>query len=62
MAVGLAGGAPLVAGAGAYAAGAALDGARTYNQQRSMNVTQVYNGVPAAPALDFATASSLAGM
>lgn len=64
-AVGLVGSSPMLAGAGAYAAGAAYAGAArsaTYNNQRSVNLTQVYNGVPAAPSMDFAMANSLAGV
>lgn len=63
MAVGLAGGAPLVASAGAMAAQSAYAGATsTVNNQRTMSLTQNYYGTPAAPAMDFATASSLAGL
>lgn len=63
MALGLAGGAPMVAGAAAYTAGAGYAGAAsTVNNQRSMSLTQNYYGVPAAPSMDFATANSLAGV
>lgn len=53
--------APMVASAGALVAGNAAAGvSSTYN--RSMSMTQNYYGVPAAPAMDFATAQSLAGV
>ena len=62
MAMGMGAGTPMVAGAGAGMAASAYAGARTYNQQRSVNLTQNYHGVPAAPAMDYAMANSLAGV
>ncbi len=63
MAVGLAGGAPLVAGAAQYAAGAALEGgasvADSYNRSVSMNIT---NNLSGTEGMDYSLAASLAGV
>jgi phage-related protein len=65
MALGLTGSAPLVAGAAAATAGAAVDGGRsaastTYS--RTVNYSPTYNGISAPPEWDSALASVLAGV
>lgn len=64
MALGLAQGAPMVAGAAQYAAGAAMAGASTYNQQRAFTYSPTIHNYGGAKtgAMDYAMANSLAGV
>lgn len=63
MALGLASGAPMVAGAAGYAASAGVAGAQTYNQQRSLTYAPTINNYgQASDGLDYQMARSLAGV
>lgn len=64
MALGLAQGAPMVAGAAQYAAGAAMAGASTYNQQRAFTYSPTIHNYGGAKtgAMDYAMANALSGV